>query len=574
MDLLTRPPHHFKRRYLPERLDYAHWKNIEPLFRSLEARELGSVEQLEQWLLDWSELTDALDEEGSLRYIRMTCDTENGELEKAYFHFLEEISENLKAAADRLKRHFLNSPARQQLPHGRYFVFDRSLQNDVDLFCEANIALETEESKLTQRYQKLIGSLTVQFEGREQTLQQMKRYLEYPERTRREAAWNKVVARRLEERDRLEEIFEELLGIRSRVAANAGFDSYRDYMFRRLERFDYGPEDCFRFHQGVEAVVVPLARKLQRLRAAEMGVSPLRPWDLNVDPQGRPPLRPFAETKELVDGCVEITGRVDARFRAFLETMQADQLLNLESRKGKAPGGYQATLSEARLPFIFMNAVGVDGDVRTLLHESGHAFHVFATRKEPLSQYRHGPIEFCEVASMSMELLGGEHLGVFYSEEEDLKRSRKKHLEGVVEILPWIAQVDAFQHWIYTHPGHSLAQRREQWVALNERFGGIEDWSGFDEALQCGWHRQLHIFELPFYYIEYAIAQLGALQVWLNSKRDFKRAVNDFWSALQLGGSQPLPELFRRAGATFDFGPKVLEPLMETVEAELESLEV
>lgn len=572
MELLDQLPHRFRRRYLPESLEFERWNRLGPFFQVLEERELDSVERLEQWLLDWSELSDAVGEEGSLRYIRMTCDTENPEIEKAYIHFLEEIAENLKAADDRLKRCFLGSPARKQLPSRRYSVLDRHLQNDVDLFREANIALETRESKGTQRYQKLIGSLTVSFEGRDQTLQQMKRYLEYPERSRREAAWKAVVERRLSERDRLEELFEELLGTRSSIAANAGFDSYRDYMFRRLERFDYGPEDCYRFHQGVESVVVPLVRKLQRLRAEEMGLASLRPWDLSVDPQGRPPLRPFAQTGELVDGCVEITGRVDARFARFLEAMRSHGLLNLDSRKGKAPGGYQSTLEEARLPFIFMNAVGVDGDVRTLLHEAGHAFHVFATQQEALGDYRHGPIEFCEVASMSMELLGGEHLEVFYNREEDLKRSRRNHLEGIVEILAWIAQVDAFQHWIYTHPGHSPAQRRDQWVALNQRFGGIEDWSGFEEALRCGWHRQLHIFELPFYYIEYAIAQLGALQVWLNSKRDLKRAVDDYWAALQLGGSRPLPELFRRAGAAFDFGPATLKPLMERVEAELEAL--
>lgn len=565
-------PNRFQRHYLPESLDYGQWAGLEAFFRALEERDLDSVERLEQWLLDWSELRDALGEEGSLRYIRMTCDTENREIEEAYFYFLEEIAENLKAAEDRIKHCFLGSSARKKLSAQRYSVLDRSLQNDVDLFREANIPLETRESKGTQQYQKLMGSLTVNFEGRDHTLQQMKRYLEYPERSRREVAWKTVVERRLKEQGRLEGIFEDLLEIRSAIAANAGFDSYRDYMFRRLERFDYGPEACYQFHQGVESVVVPLARKLQRLRAAEMGVKCLRPWDLSVDPQGRPPLRPFAHTEELVDGCVEISRRVDSRFAGFLETMRSHGLLNLESRKGKAPGGYQATLDETRLPFIFMNAVGVDGDVRTLLHEAGHAFHVFATQKEALGYYRHGPIEFCEVASMSMELLGGEFIEVFYDREEDLKRSRRRHLEGIVEILPWIAQVDAFQHWIYTHPGHSLSQRRDQWVVLNERFGGIEDWSGFEEVLQCAWHRQLHIFELPFYYIEYAIAQLGALQVWLNSKRNFKGAVNDYWSALQLGGSQPLPQLFRCAGATFDFGPATLKPLMERLEAELEAL--
>jgi oligoendopeptidase F len=247
-------------------------------------------------------------------------------------------------------------------------------------------------------------------------------------------------------------------------------------------------------------------------------------------------------------------------------------LLNLESRKGKAPGGYQSSLTEARLPFIFMNAVGLDGDVRTLLHESGHAFHVFATRQESLGDYRHAPIEFCEVASMSMELLGGEYLSVFYPDPEDFRRSRRKHLEGILGVLPWIARVDAFQHWIYTHPGHTVEEREGQWLALHRRFGGIEDWSGFEQAQRSWWHRQLHIFELPFYYIEYAIAQLGALQVWIRSKKDFNKAVADYWSALQLGGSKPLPELFERAGIRFDFGPAALNPLMKAVEEELDRL--
>jgi len=572
MDLLSQLPHVFRRRYLPDQLDYSCWKNIELLFDSLEQRKLSSVVQLEKWLLDWSELNDALSEEGSIRYIRMTCNTGNKGFEKSYFHFLEEISENLKPVDHRLKQKFLDAPARSWLSTERYFVLDRSLQNDVNLFCLANVTLETQEAKLSQRYQKLMGSLTVRFEGREQTLQEMKRYLEYPQRNQRELAWKAVVERRLREQHSVEESFQELLQVRAKIASNSGFSSYRDYSFLRLERFDYTPQDCFKFHQAVETNVVPLARKLQQLRAKDLGVCPLRPWDLSVDSHGRLPLKPFNKTKALVDGCIKITNLVDARFGKFLRTMSDSQLLNLESRKGKAPGGYQSTLSEARLPFIFMNAVGLDGDVRTLLHESGHAFHVFATRQEPLGYYRHAPIEFCEVASMSMELLGGEHLGVFYGDMESLKRSRKRHLEGIVEILPWIAQVDAFQHWIYTNPGHTVSQRRGQWVELNERFGGIEEWSGLDEALQCSWHRQLHIFELPFYYIEYAIAQLGALQVWLNFKQNPKQAIDNLWAALQLGGSQILPQLFAQAGVCFDFGRDTLKPLMARVAEELEGL--
>jgi len=572
MEILTNIPHAFARRFLPPLIDFSSWGKIEPFFQQLEGRSLETAEELEAWIRDRSELMDVINEEGSLRYIRMTCDTENLELKKAYFQFLEEISENVKAADNRLKRLYLASPARSLLEREKYFIMDRSSQNDVDLFREENVPLETEESKLSQSYQQLMGSLTVQFEGKEQTLQQMGRYQEMPDRLLREAAWKTVVARRLLESEKLEQIFNDLLVVRQKVSANAGFASYRDYAFRRLERFDYTADHCLRFHDGVEAAVVPVVRRIEQRRAKDLGLARLRPWDMNVDPLNRAPLKPFTEARELVDGCLRITERVDSRFGGFIQTMRDLELLNLESRKGKAPGGYQSSLAEARLPFVFMNAVGLDGDVRTLLHEAGHAFHVFATREEPIGHYRHAPIEFCEVASMSMELLGGEYLSVFYPNPEDLDRSRKKHLEGVIDILPWIARVDAFQHWIYTRPNHTVDERRAYWVELHRRFGGIEDWSDFEHAQATSWHRQLHIFELPFYYIEYAIAQLGALQVWINAKKDFHAAVADYWSALQLGGSRPLPELFARAKVKFDFGPNALEPLMAAVEAELEKL--
>jgi len=572
MTVLTNIPHQFGRRFVLAPLDFSRWQNILPLFEMLERSPLDTLAQLESWLLNRSELMDAIQEEGSVRYIRMTCDTENKDLEKSYFDYLEEISENVKSADHRLKIRILQSSSWSHLPSRRYFVLKRSFQNDVDLFREENVRLETEESKLSQNYQKLIGSLTVEFEGREQTLQQMSRYQEFPDRSLREAAWKAVVDVRWRESERLEAIFNDLLELRRKISFNAGYTSYRDYAFKHLERFDYIPEDCFRFHEGVEKAVVPLMRKIEERRARDLNLAKLRPWDLSVDPQNRPPLKPFQEAGDLVEGCLKITRKVDNRFGEFVARMRELRLLDLESRKGKAPGGYQASLEEARLPFIFMNAVGLDGDVRTLLHESGHAFHVFATRDEPLTDYRHAPIEFCEVASMGMELLGGEFLSEFYPNSEDFNRSRKRHLEGIIDILPWIARVDAFQHWIYTHPDHSVEDRRKAWLKLHRRFGGIEDWSEFEHFQATSWHRQLHIFELPFYYIEYAIAQLGALQVWLNSKKDFGKAVNEYWNALQLGGSRPLPELFAGANIQFDFGPEVLLPLMQFVEKELENI--
>ncbi|HEU5395931.1 MAG TPA: M3 family metallopeptidase, partial [Verrucomicrobiae bacterium] len=252
---------------------------------------------------------------------------------------------------------------------------------------------------------------------------------------------------------------------------------------------------------------------------------------------------------------------------AGFRQMQDLRLLDLDNRKGKAPGGYQSTLNEARVPFIFMNAVGVQRDVETILHEAGHAFHALATRQEDLYPYRHAPIEFCEVASMSMELLGNEFLGEFYA-AGDLHRALKTHLEGIIGFFPWMATVDAFQHWIYTHPEHTRAERKAAYRELMDRFGGNTDWSGWEEARAYSWHRQLHIFLHPFYYVEYGIAQLGALQVWANSRRDKAKALNDYKKALALGGSRPLPELFAAAGCRFDFSRDTIRPLIELARAE------
>jgi oligoendopeptidase F len=554
---VSRLPRDYPRTFVPERLNPANWKELEQLFEALEERPLEAPDALERWLLERSELTAVIHEEGSIRYIRMTCQTDNSDYEKAYLQFVEEIEPRLKPRFHKLDELYMKSPARPQLPRERYEVLDRRIANAVELFREENVPLETEEEKLGQIYQKLTGAMTVQYDGKEQTLQQMARYLEELDRGVRRDAWELVVDRRLRDRDQMNEIFAELLALRQKIAENAGFANYRDYAFRRRERFDYTPEDCVKFHNAVERHMVPLMRALQEERQRKLGLSSLRPWDLSVDPEGQPPLRPFQNAKELVDGCMEIFQKVDPELGAQFEHMAELGLLDLESRKGKAPGGYQATLEEHRLPFIFMNAVGRDGDLRTLLHEGGHAFHTFAARDEPLVGYRHAPTEFAEVASMSMELLGAPYLEVFYP-PEDAERSRRRHLEGIVNILPWIATIDAFQQWIYTHPGHTAQEREEYWLKLQRRFGGIESWKGYEEARRSGWQRQLHLYLYPFYYIEYGIAQLGALGVWLQSRSDARGAVQAYRRALALGGSRPLPELFQSAGLSFDFGDQAV----------------
>lgn len=566
-------PPHGGRRFVPVEVGLGDWRSIEPLFDALERRgaECRAVEEFERWLMDVGELGAALDEEGSKRYIAMTCHTDDSGAEKEYLHFVEEIEPRIKPRQFKLEQIYLDHPLRELLPKERYDVFDRHAKVHVELYRPENVPLETEEAKLGQQYQKLSGSLTVQFKGEEKTLVQMTRYLEEPDRALRQETWELVVNRRLEESEKFESIFEELLRLRGEIARNAGFSNYRDYAFRARGRFDYGPEDCERFHEAIELEVMPALRKLQEERREFLDLERLRPWDLAVDPLNRPALRPFEKVDRMVAGTQEIFDRMDGELSRQFQEMRDLKLLDLENRKGKAPGGYQSTLAEARLPFIFMNAVGVQRDVETMLHEAGHAFHALAARGEDFYPYRSAPIEFCEVASMSMELLGNEHLDRFYGREE-VGRARRDHLEGILEIFPWIAAVDAFQHWLYTHEGHTRGERTAAWVGLMERFGGAVDWRGYERAREALWHRQLHIFLHPFYYVEYGIAQLGALQIWANAKKDRPGALRQYRRGLALGGARPLPELFQTAGCRFDFSAETIRPLVMLVEEELGKL--
>ncbi len=566
-------PHPYPRQFVPLKADLGSWVIVEKIFEELQNRDLLSSGDLEKWLKDLGELQDCLNQEGSVRYVRMTCKTNDSEIEKSYLDFLEKISEPSKPKFFALSKKYWECPHRASLPQREYFLYNRSIGNDLALYREENILLETELEKLSQEYQKQNGAMSVQYEGKEQTLQQMGRYLESTNRVQREEAWRLVAKRRLNDKDFLEDLFDKMLKLRARAAENAGFLDYRDYIFRRKERFDYSPKDCETFHESAEKTIRPLVIKIQEKRKKKMGLSALRPWDLSVDPDGLPPLKPFENTEKLVADCEKILSKIDPDFGKNFKRMKELGLLDLESRKGKAPGGYQADLEEARIPFIFANAVGLDHDVRTLLHESGHAMHSFAWRNISFSPYRHAPMEFCEVASMSMELMADPYLDEFYPNSREAARSTIRHLEDVIILLPWIATVDAFQHWIYTHPNHSRKERSNYWLDLRHRLGGLEDWSGLEEIQSYLWHRQLHIFEYPFYYIEYGIAQLGALQVWKNFRKDKTEGVRLYKQGLSVGGSQPLPEIFKSAGIQFDFSLKMIEPLMEEVGKELEHLE-
>ncbi|MBN1870675.1 MAG: M3 family oligoendopeptidase [Candidatus Omnitrophica bacterium] len=567
--MLDKFPLYQDRQFVPETIDLTDLRAIEGLFERLLALDIHSAEVLVQWVLDRSELEAALHERGAILYIRMTCQTDDAKRVQRYKDFIETIVPATKIFEDRLNKRYLQELKRFSMDQDRFSVYTRAIRTDVELFTAKNVGLQTKVELLSQAYQGICGSIMVEFEGKERTVQEMGKFLLEPQRDLRERAWRALSQRLLKERTKLDELFNQMLELRNEIGKNAGFLNFRDFKFRSLHRFDYGPSECRQYHDSIERLVVPLWNQILRKRKAQMKLEQLRPWDTAADPFGRSPLKPFEDVKDLIEGCREIFSRVDKDLGAQFSEMAGTGLLDLVSRKGKAPGGYQSTLDECRKPFIFMNAVGIDHDVRTLLHEGGHAFHALACAHEPILDYRHGPMEFNEVASMGMELLADRHLDVFYGKEDE-RRSRIKHLEDVIFTLIWVATIDAFQHWIYENPGHSVHERRKVWLTLHERFNGdVIDWSGLEDERAVLWHRQLHVFEAPFYYIEYGVAQLGALQLWMNSRQNFKKTIQDYRNALSLGGSRPLPELFEAAGLRFDFSEKIIDPLMKEVQKEL-----
>lgn len=564
------------RRFVPTNIDLSKFEQIEPLYMQLLQRPLTSVTEAEQWLLDASELTAAVDEYSARRYIDKSCHTDDAEIEKRFMQFVEEVEPRIKPLHFELQKKFLKAPAAVELSDGQRFVLLRKKWDaDVRLFREQNVPLETEVTKKVNEYDKLSGAMTVNFDGREQTLQQMARYAEQTDRDLRERAWRTSADRRLQDRVAMDSIFDELLKLRETIAVNAGLDNFRDYQWIANKRFDYTPQQCLEFADAIEKCCVPIVKRLDKQRQDELGVPTLRPWDQAVDPKNRPPLTPFGESDvdTLLSKTTEIFTKLSPELANEFDSLRVNGNLDLGSRKGKQPGGYQSSLEESKEPFIFMNAAGLQRDVETLLHEGGHAFHYLAAKDEPLVFLRSAPMEFCEVASMSMELLGSEHLDVFYS-EADTARAKRTLLEGIVRFFPWMGTIDTFQHWLYTHPNHTQPERTAQWLSILDRFGGLADWTGLEPIRQSGWQRQLHLFHYPFYYIEYGIAQLGALQLWLKAMEDPRRALANYRAALKLGGTRPLPELFDAAGIRFDFSERTLRPLMDALETELANLPV
>jgi len=559
--------------FVPTELDASDWSQIEPLVKDLLDREIDSAAALERWLLERSDLESYIDEVGSRLHVDMTCDTEDEGKSKAFQDFNANVVPPVTKASFELDRKYYNCSYRTELDQGRYLVFDRGVSTDIEIFREENVAIQKELADFRQKHSQITGAQTVEFEGETRTLPAMAKYLEEPDRAIRESAWRAVSDRLMVDRDALRELFDDMFGKRYQIAQNAGLENFRDYTFKMMHRFDYTPDDCKAFQDAVEKHVVPVYRELGHQRAEVLGLSSYRPWDSSVDVRGRGPLDPFdSDVKKMTKGSEVVFNHMDAELGQHFLSLCDGTSLDLDTRIGKAPGGYQTVFSVQRKPFIFMNSLGLGRDLRVLLHEAGHAFHTLYGGNDPLIAYRHAPLEFCEVASMSMELTSMPFLGEVYPNSEDADRARRVQLEGIIRLLPWIAQIDAFQQWMYTHSDHTHEDRQAKWLELDGRFGAGLDWTGLEKYQAESWQRQLHLFLYPFYYIEYGIAQLGAMQVWSNYRKDPAGALASYKRALCLGGSKPLPELFSAADIRFEFGSSIVGNLMGELKEELDKL--
>jgi oligoendopeptidase F len=549
------------------------WNQIDPTYQELANRPL-SEENLVEWMTDWSRVGKLVRETHQRLFVAISVDTNDARSEKQFIHFLDEIFPAAQAAEQKLKEKLLASGLE---PEG-FGIPLRNMRAEADLFCEANLPLLSEELKMSAEYDKIIGAQTVEWEGQELTVAQMQPIFMETDRERRERAWRLAARRQLEDRETINSLWGKFLQLRGQLAANANKPDYRTYRWQQLLRFDYTPDDCHSFHRAIEQVVVPAASRIYEKRRQRLGVKTLRPWDMDVDTLGRDPLKPFQNVAELEAKTAAIFHRVDEILGEYFEIMRREALLDLDNRKGKAPGGYCTDFPASNRPFIFANSVGVHDDVQTLLHEGGHAFHAFESFALPYIQQQQVPMEFAEVASMGMELLASPYLqakdGGFYTARE-AARARIENLERSLLFWPYMAVVDAFQHWVYENPQSAAipANCNAAWGDLWQRFMPDMDWSGLEEELKTGWQRKLHIHTDPFYYVEYGLAQLGAMQVWRNALDDQAAAVAAYRRALSLGATVSLPQLFTTAGARFALDAATLGEAVELMMRMIEKLE-
>ncbi|RAJ28624.1 M3 family oligoendopeptidase [Pedobacter cryoconitis] len=561
------------RTYIPQTLEIK-WENLSPVLDELLDRRIANAGELEKWLKDKSEFEAALEEDFAWRYIKMSCDTANEELVSSFQYFATEIEPKISPVANLLNQKLVDSPFIDELDQTKYFVYLRAIKKALEIYREENVALFTKLQITQQKYQATTGAMSVVINDKEYTLEQAAVLTKDIDRAVRQQTWETIQQRRLVDKDALNIVFDELVAMRHEVSLNAGFENYRDYMFQALGRFDYSAKDCYAFHEAIEKEIVPILKEQADKRAELLGLEELKPWDMEVSTSGKAALKPFKNGEELIEKTIAAFNAIDPKLGHMLSIMKANNLFDVESRKGKAPGGYNYPLAETGAPFIFMNSAGSLRDLTTMVHEGGHAIHTFLTADLELNDFKHCPSEVAELASMSMELISMDQWDIYFDNPADLIRAKKEQLQDVLKTLPWVAVIDQFQHWIYTNPTHNAADREVAFKQIYERFGaGFSNWDGLEQEFGNIWQKQLHLFEVPFYYIEYAIAQLGAIAIWKNYKENPEKALQQYLDALALGYTKPMNEIYETAGIKFDFSSGYIKELASFVKEELDKLD-
>jgi len=570
---LTSAIHVRKRNFLPNHLAITSWESVKNFYEDLLHRTISSPEGLRKWLLDRSELEAAIQEDLAWRYIRMSCDTTNKENTDSFNFFVSEIEPRIAPYTNFLNLKLLESEHLAGLKDPRMEILLRNIRKQVEIFREENIPLFAELQQKEQRFATIAGAMTIEVDGKEITLQQASNYLKNNDRSLREKVFKQITERRLADRIILDDLFDELIRLRHTIALNAGFKNFRDYMFAALGRFDYTPEDCFDFHAAIAEEIVPLTNQIHRKRKESFGYDKLKPWDLDADVTGKPALVPFSGSNDLMDKTIRCFNEIHPFLGECIVKLREMDRVDLESRKGKAPGGFNYPLYETGVPFIFMNSTNSLRDLVTIVHEGGHAVHSILTQDLDYVDFRSTPSEVAELASMSMELISMEHWEVYFNDPDELKRARAQHLEKLVESIPWIAAIDKFQHWIYTNPGHDAEERKKAWKIIYGEFcGDVIDWTDQEDAFEYAWQKQLHLYQVPFYYIEYGMAQLGAIALWRNYSNDPENTLESYFNALKLGYTATIGQIYEAAGIRFDFSREYVKELSGFLSAELGKL--
>lgn len=515
----------------------------------------------------WNDLKVQIRGDSSRREFAEARDTNDKAAEEAFRQMREEIHPVAEEHDATIRQALLASPARAALETKFGPLLFKVFENAQASFAPENIALNVEVGELEARFERLLGNARPVVDGEELTLPKVNALLSHPDATKRKAAWEAYVGWIQTHADELHGLYSELVARRHQLGRNLGEPTFIPLGYRKHRRLDYGPAEVKTFREGIKRHIVPLLRDLRRKQAEWLGTPTVRPWDMAYYPGASlaPGVAPIGEQLSRAQGLFD---RMHPKLGGHFKRMVAEGLIDLENRPGKRPGAYCTGFEDLGLISIFCNSTGDSEDIATLTHEMGHAFQGWESRWiEPL-ELRWPTYEACEIHSMGMEFMALRHLDAFFG-PEDVQCFRRLKLIDTITILPYIAVVDAFQHWVYEHPTHTPEERDRAWSELWDEFLPGVDWSGHEAEKAVRWKRQIHLFVAPFYYIDYAIAESAALQLWLLAEKDPAKCMETYLELCRIGGSQSLVEIVKSAGLVSPFDPEVFGPAVAAIRAEL-----